>query len=114
MKKILVLFCLTTLVVSCSQPIMYNWCDYERTSYDYYKKQSPESTQALMKTYKKMIAGEQSCQRKVVPPGIHAEYGYLLIQNGQKDLGIDQWRKEIESYPESATFINRIIKLTEQ
>jgi len=112
-KKILILFFMAALISSCSKS-MYSWCDYEKTSYNYYKKQTPQATNALIETYRNMIENASKSKRKVVPPGMYAEYGYLLIQNGQKKLGLFELKKEIETYPESATYINRIIKLSEQ
>jgi|WetSurMetagenome_2_1015567.scaffolds.fasta_scaffold105519_3 hypothetical protein len=113
MKKVLLVL-VVVLCSSCAQTGLYSWKDYQKTSYNYYKKQSPESTAALIATYKKMIASEQTSKRQVVPPGIHAEYGYLLLQNGSKDEGIEQLKREVELYPESGTFVNRIIKLAEK
>ncbi|OAV72895.1 hypothetical protein Barb7_03035 [Bacteroidales bacterium Barb7] len=47
--------------------------------------------------------------RKVVAPGIYAEYGYLLLQNGKKAEGLTMLKKERELYPESAIFMDNLI-----
>ena len=43
-----------------------------------------------------------------VPPGIHAELAYLLVQKGEKSLAADHFQKEINIYPESKSFVERI------
>jgi hypothetical protein len=50
----------------------------------------------------------------VVPPGVNAEYGFLLYKAGKKDEGIALLRAEIAAYPESEKFILRIIKQLEK
>ena len=62
-----------------------------------------------MAQYEKVIE-KQKGVRKVVPPGVNAEYGYLLYKAGKKDEGLALLRAEITAYPESEKFISRIIK----
>jgi hypothetical protein len=50
----------------------------------------------------------------VVPPGVNAEYGYLLYKAGKKDEGLALLRAETKAYPESEKFISRIIKQLEK
>ena len=57
---------------------------------------------------------KQNDLRKVVPPGLYAEYGYMLYQNGKTEEGLVNLKKEIALYPESAPFISRIIKQLEK
>lgn len=47
-------------------------------------------------------------KNKIVPPGVNAEYGYLLLKEGQENEGFEYLAKEIELYPESIVFISRI------
>lgn len=49
-----------------------------------------------------------------MPPGMYAEYGYLLYKTGKKDEGLAFLKKEVELYPESDTYISRIIKQLEK
>ncbi|MEG1684862.1 MAG: DUF4810 domain-containing protein, partial [Bacteroides sp.] len=88
--------------------------NYEQTSYNYYKQQTPEATEALLKTYEQMIKYQSQSQRKILPPGISAEYGYLLIQAGKKEEGLAMLENEIKTYPQSKTFIERIIKMVKK
>lgn len=109
MKKFLLLGCATFLLISCtSSKKLYDWKNYESASYQYYKKQTPEASLELMKTYETMIKNPKGT-RKTIAPGIYAEYGYFLLQNGKKEEGIAMLKKEKELYPESSAFMDRLI-----
>lgn len=98
------------MLASCTTTTtLYNWNDYVNSSYQYYKQQTPESTARLMKTYEAMI-NKPNGSRKTIAPGICAEYGYFLIQNGKKEEGVTMLKKEKELYPESTQFMDRLIK----
>ena len=48
--------------------------------------------------------------RMVPPPGVCADYGYLLLMNGKTDEGKALLEQETVLYPESKKFIDRILK----
>lgn len=100
------------LVVSCgSNPKLYSWYNYQTDYYHYVKNNDKESLEDLLKTYDKIIA-KQSETRGIVPPGIYADYGYLLLEAGKKSEAAEMFAKELELYPESETFISSLIKRT--
>lgn len=103
------LLALTLTSCGSSAKSLYSWHGYDDVAYDYSKSQSPESLEKLTNTYQKMIE-RQKGTRGIVPPGIYAEYGYLLIKQGKVKDGIALMEQEIALYPESSVFINRIIK----
>ena len=114
MKKLLGLFLTILLLTSCTTTTsLYSWGNYVDASYIYYTKQTREAAEALLKRYQNII-NKQKGSRKVVPPGIYAEYGFMLIQTGKRDEGIINLKKEIELYPESKVFIERIINQAEK
>lgn len=115
MKKFYLTLLLTApLFSSCmSTSTLYYWGNYEDTSYKHYKQGTDEAKAELMATYEKMIE-KQTGTRKTVAPGICAEYGFMLVQAGKVEEGINYLKKEIELYPESKVFIERIIKQYEQ
>ena len=87
--------------VSCtSEKPMYYWEKYETTSYNYLKNNDEKSIQELIETYQKII-NKQKSYRNVAPPGIYADYGFLLLQMDKIDEGKAMLLKEIETYPES-------------
>lgn len=111
---------------------------YENLAYKSYDKQTPKSICDLVVVYENMVTKSDTKiggSRQVPPPGICAEYGYLLLQpetaetflNNATDVqkrvfssddygtlfqerGKEMLQKEIEFYPESATFIEPLIK----
>ena len=92
---------------------LYSWYDSENATYMYTKRGTEETLQAAMEQYEKVIAKQKGI-RKVVPPGVNAEYGFLLYKTGKKEEGIALLRAEIKAYPESEKFISRIIKQLEK
>ena len=143
MKKILFIATIAFLT-SCAPQRMYYWGSkpssdkgtsrYEELAYQNYDKQSPESVCELICLYEDMVS-HPGGTRKVVPPGICAEYGFLLLQEStaetfekhasrkQKKIfssteysalfpekGEEMLKKEMELYPESVKFLTPIIK----
>jgi hypothetical protein len=114
MKKIIFISISVFLLASCStKKPLYSWGKYETTSYDYLKNSDEKSTQELIETYQRIIE-KQKGTRKVVPPGIYADYGFILLQANKTEEGKAMLLKEIALYPESKVFIDRILKMTEK
>ncbi len=142
MKKVLVLMLSVLMLSSCGMTsTLYYWggtqngtTAYENLAYQSYDKQTPKSICNLVVVYERMVSNPGGI-RQVPPPGICAEYGYLLLQPEtaetflnnatytQKQLfktdnysvffqerGKEMLEKEIELYPESARFIKPLIK----
>lgn len=108
------IFLFICTLVSCSaEKTLYSWYKYEDATYTYSKKATPELYNKMMEEYGKM-GTKQKGMRGVVPPGFNAEYGYQLYKNGKKDEGLKYLNKEIEMYPESKTYVSRIIKQIEK
>lgn len=142
MKKIFILAIAVVMLSSCGMTnALYYWggtqsgtTAYENLAYQSYDKQTPKSICNLVAVYENMVT-KPGGTRQVPPPGICAEYGYLLLQpetaetflnnatSAQKKLfksndysvlflerGKEMLQKEIELYPESAKFIEPLIK----
>jgi hypothetical protein len=114
MKKNILIFLSAVLFVSCSttQKPLYSWWNYADANYNFLKKNDEKSTSKLIEMYEKIIK-KQKGTRNVVPPGVYADYGFILIQANKNELGKTMLLKEIELYPESRIFIDRILKLIE-
>ena len=110
MKKILAIITTCLVVTSCSitKPL-YDWSGYDNAVYAYTKESSEKSIVNLIKIYEKLIKNTGG-SRGVPPPGICADYGYLLITKGEIEKGKELLVKEISLYPESKLFIDRILK----
>jgi hypothetical protein len=114
MKMSFILIMSIAFLASCTtQKQLYTWGNYEKTSYNYLKNSDEKSTQELVEDYQKIIE-KQKGTRGVVPPGICADYGFLLLQDGKKAEGKKMLMKEVALYPESKVFIDRILKMIEK
>ncbi len=144
MRKLIVAAAAAVILSSCgvtTPSSLYYWggaqngtTAYENLAYQSYDKQTPKSICNLVAVYEGMVSHPGGA-RQVPPPGICAEYGYLLLQPetataflnnataAQKKLfgsedyatlfterGKEMLQKEIELYPESAKFIEPLIK----
>ena len=134
----IVTFCLTSCGLTSS---LYYWggmhsgaTTYENLAYRNYDKQTPESLCKLICMYEDVVSNPGGT-RRMPPPGICAEYGYMLLipENAsifaehatsmQKrtfsssdyasffpEKGRQLLQKEVELYPESAKFIAPLIE----
>jgi len=114
MKKIFLFTGLATIIflTSCSPKILYSWDNYDAASVKYLKDGDEKSIEQMIKTYQQLI-DKQKGTRKTVPPGIYADYGFILMQIGKTEEGKAMLEKEIVLYPESKIFIDRILKMLE-
>ena len=117
MKRIIYTFAAVAVlftITSCTTTkALYSWYNYEDITYQYSKKSTDELKVKVLEQYKK-VTDKQKGVRGVVPPGLYAEYGYLLYKTGKKNEGIEFLKKEIALYPESETYISRIINQLEK
>jgi hypothetical protein len=107
--KLILVAGIAILAMSCSSTSLYSWYDYQEDYYMCLKNSDEKSAAELAKTYQKIIE-KQKDTRGVVPPGIYADYGWLLLQSGKTAEGKEMLAKEIELYPESEVFVGAILK----
>lgn len=100
---------ISMLLLSCGSTKLYSWYDYQEDYYHYVKNNDKDSLDDLFKTYDKII-NKQKETRGIVPPGIYGDYGYALIEAGKVEEGKAMLAKEVELYPESAVFVESILK----
>lgn len=115
MKKAILSVLAALALGSCTTTTkaLYSWYDYEDATYQYNKKPTDEQRLKVLEQYVKVIS-KQKATRGAVPPGLYAEYGYMLCKGGEKDKGLTYMKKETELYPESEKYISRIIKQLEK
>jgi len=142
MKRILIIISLVFVLSSCgSTANLYYWggttnetTRYEDLAYKSYDKQTPESICRLIAVYEDMVTNT-SGTRQMPPPGICAEYGYLLLKPetaemfakaatqqqrrlfGSSDYNVafkqrgkELLKMEIALYPEAAKFLAPLVK----
>ncbi|MDC1443816.1 DUF4810 domain-containing protein [Gammaproteobacteria bacterium] len=109
MKNHSILLILTIIFLAgCATPNTgYYWENYSGTLYNF-KKNPNEKTRARHIKELETIIAKAGQKGSRVPPGIHAELGYMLAQNGEKSTAASHLQKEADIYPESKTFIERI------
>jgi hypothetical protein len=112
-KLFIAAICVIAFTSCATQKSLYTWYDSEDATYKYTKRGTDELLTKAMAQYEKVISKQKGI-RKVVPPGVNAEYGYLLYKAGKKEEGLALLKAEIKAYPESETFISRIIKQLEK
>ena len=82
---------------------LYHWGEYESGLYSYYK--DPAELAALSEQLLNAI--EDANGR--VAPGMYAEYGTLLLQQGKKEEAVVYYTKEKELWPESQHLMDAMI-----
>lgn len=86
----------------------YDWGTYEQSMYTFYK--DPSKAEELMVSMETMIKGAEAGKR-VVPPGLYAEYGFLLMMKGKPQDAVANFEKEKIKWPESAQLMDRMSKI---
>ena len=114
MKKLVLAALAVVCMTSCTTTAqLYSWHNYEDITYEYSKRRTEELQAKVLEQYKKLTE-MQNGARGVVPPGLNAEYGYLLYMTGKQEEGLRFMKEEIRLYPESEAYISRIIKQLEK
>lgn len=95
-----------TLTACVGDKQLYSWGSYPKALLAYSKnpEQSDKFTAALEQTIRKAE------DRKNVPPGLYAEYGYMLLDQQRVPEAVAYFGKERDRWPESASLMNRIIE----
>lgn len=106
-KQIPVAIGLLLAMTGCAtNPQKYSWGGYEKGLYQNYK--NPASQEDLAEKLAQAI--ESGEQKGNVPPGIYAEYGYLLYTSGKKAEAVAYFEKEKAAWPESSILMDKMIK----
>jgi hypothetical protein len=92
---------------------LYNYEEYSQSYYAYKKDPSTESQLALQKSIELAIENAQNSASGRVAPGLYANLGYIYLKEGKNKLALENFKKEKALYPESAHFMDRMIKKVE-
>lgn len=84
----------------------YEWGNYDDALYTSYK--NPQDRQAFVASLKTIILESERTRGKA-PPGIYAEYGYALYEEGSAAEAIVYFKKERDAWPESRVFMEKMI-----
>jgi hypothetical protein len=87
---------------------MYSWQSYQPSVYAYLKDDGADSTlqiQALEKNIETARAANVE-----LPPGFRAHLGMLYLKTGDGDKGVEQLQGEKVAFPESAPFMDFLMR----
>ncbi len=91
------------------KPLIYRWGVYEQLIYEMYV--SPGKAEPSTQVVKLSEDVERTlAEGKRVPPGVHAHLGYMYYIQGNKSAAINEFATEQALFPESAVFIEGILK----
>lgn len=108
MRIFLGIILLVLSLAGCKKQGIFYWGDYSKTYYDEMKKPCEDTSAAHLKTLETII--EQSRVKNLaVPPGVHAEYGFIMLKAGKTDVAIANFEQEKARYPESRVLMDRLI-----
>lgn len=97
-------------ITGCATPGKYQWGNYDSSLYQYYK---DPSISAKHMTELSAIIESAAATNARVAPGIHAEYGYFLLQDGKAAEARKQFEMEKAVWPESSQFMTVMIDLAD-
>lgn len=106
MKKVCYCIIVATilLMTGCAQS-RYAWDNYDQKLYNHYK--NPGEKDTFVDDLKDIITKSEASGR--VPPGIFAEYGYVLYGQGNIPEAIEYFKKEKTQWPESNVLMVKMI-----
>ena len=90
MKRCRLPFAVGAVAVVCascsSNSQLYNWKGYEQAVYAYTQTPDEQNLEKLLTVYDRLLHAPGGV-RMVPPPGVCADYGYLLLMNGKRTRG---------------------------
>lgn len=98
---------LATAAVGCAtSQTSYRWGNYDSALYALY--QNPQDQQAFVASLKTIILESERSGTKI-PPGIYAEYGFALYEEGRTSDAIAYFQREADAWPASRVFMEKMI-----
>jgi hypothetical protein len=113
MKTQLFVLTLAIFLCSCAPTSRYYWGNYSQTQYLVIKNADDVSRKERKDELLKIIQVSKS-SKKPIPPGICAEFGYMLYNEGNYSTALAYFKNEMENYPESTPLMKLVIKKTEE
>ena len=107
--KISVFIFMLAVAAGCSNT-RYAWNNYDQKLYNYYK--TPAEYDQFVEALREAVEDAEAEGR--MPPGLYAEYGYVLYEKGNFPAAIVYFRKEHDKWPESRVLMVKMIKNAEK
>ncbi|GFO70046.1 lipoprotein [Geomonas limicola] len=110
MRKFLALALAALSLAGCATKPVYYYGNYTRSQLDYVREPNEETLKQRFEVLDDIIANSKDKSTSGrVPPGIFADYGYLLALNGKNAEAVAKFKQERELYPESSVFVEYMI-----
>lgn len=111
LSHLLVIASAVVLLNGCAQQGRYQWQEYDRQLYTYYK--DPTTSQAFLLKLETQARGLENAGQ-VPPPGIYAEIGTLYLEGGDSKTAVSYYKKEAAAWPESAPLMKTLVAALER
>jgi hypothetical protein len=105
--KYLCVLLLIILLIGCGAQSRYTWSNYDSKMYRHYK--NPAEKEEFVQALKEILDNAEP--EGNVPPGIYAEYGFVMYEQGNNQQAIVYYQKEANKWPESRAFMNKLIAI---
>ena len=102
---------LATSAGGCAAPKMYHWGKYDEHLYAHYR--APQEREVWVANLKTLVLEAEQRSAKV-PPGVYAEYGYALFEEGSSTEAATYFAKERDLWPESRPLMEKMIALAQR
>ena len=102
--------CVLLLIISligCGAHSRYNWNNYDTKMYQHYK--NPAERDEFVQALKEILDNAEP--EGNVPPGIYAEYGFVMYEQGNNQQAVIYYQKEANKWPESRAFMTKLIAI---
>lgn len=97
-------------VSGCAPKPIYSWGEYEKSLVASYVTQDEAAARSSLE----LTIDAASRQGGRVPPGVYAEYGFLLYKSGQREGAIQAFQQEAALFPEAKPLMDRLIAKLEE
>lgn len=91
---------------ACAPTSLYSWGEYEASLAARYLGEDPARAEVQLR--ETIAAAERESRR--VPPGVYADYGFLLYRRKDYDGAIRHFEQERQVFPESAALMTKIVE----
>jgi len=89
------------------------WGRYSNTLYAFKKNPGPDTRAKHIDAIRDVIANSKEKNLRV-PPGLYAELGMYMIEDGKKAEGDRLMNLEMATYPESKQMVEQVLKKTQK
>jgi hypothetical protein len=104
------MLCCAAFFAACESPkTIYHWQSYEESAYHLLR--DPDRTDLVEDI--RNLSGEiekDLVEGRRIAPGVHAHLGYLYYLSGNPDSAKIEFEAEKAAYPESAVFIDGVLR----